>query len=323
MKTPTKICLITDEKYTVPTAVTVSSLICNMDNDSFYDIYIITYNVSDFSKEMFMKFENKHVSINFFEINENKFKNLKVYSHVPTTALLKFQIPDIFKEFEKILYIDGDIIVQKDLSELYNTALDNNYTAAVIDMVGEYSKNLQDIVGVDNYFNSGVMLLNLKQLRMDNIFEKLIDAKINHPYWTSMDQDPLNFVFNKKVLLLEPKYNATIAAFDEFKYDIATVNKFYNTNYKCMEELQADTVINHLAGCSRTRPWEYIDGTFSEQWTYYYLQSPFKHIELKRKVYNALLYPKLRPFLKNLFSVTNGKGCKILCILGIRIKFKK
>ena len=314
------ICLITDDNYIKPTAVAISSAICNKNNDSEYEFFIITKNVTQQNKKLFKKFETENVKIQFIDAKE-EIRDVTAYSHVPQTALLKFSLGEIFSDLDKILYFDGDIIVQNDLSEIYNINLGENYAAVVKDMIGDYSKGLSNILGVDAYFNSGVMLLNLDLMRQNNTKENLIKAKLEHN-WTHMDQDALNFVFNKKILLLDVKYNATIAAFKEFKYTIEEINKYYKTNYQTISELEENTVFNHFAGCSRTRPWKFYDGTYSDIWTYYYLKSPFKHQELDRKVYNALFYPKIRPLLKNLFSVVNEKGYKVITILGIKFPIK-
>lgn len=322
MSNNVKICMITDENYAIPTIVSLTSAIINKNIDTQYEIYVITKNVSEFYKTKFKDLEQKNTQITIIDKNSVKINSVKKYSHVPETALIKFELCNILKNEHKILYIDGDTLIQKDLSELYNIDLGQNYAAVVQDVVGEEIRKLHAKCGVNKYFNSGVLLLNLDLLRKINSTEKLIDTKLTHPQWHCMDQDAFNYVFQNKILWLKPKYNATIAAFILQQFDILTINKYYLTNYFSFEEFESDTIINHFAGCAKIRPWEYSDVLFSNLWGNYYLQSPLKHVKLNRKAYNNLLYPKIRPILNQIFSITN-QGCyKVICILGIKIKFK-
>ncbi|MBR1617324.1 glycosyltransferase family 8 protein [bacterium] len=318
-----QICLITDENYVKPTVVAISSIICNKDINTCCAFHIISKNVTDASKKLIKKFARDDIKIEFIDADD-ELKEIKEFSHVSKTALLKFRLAEIFNNLDKIIYLDSDIIVQKDLSQLYNIDLKDNYAAVVKDMVGIKAKGLDEVVGVKDYFNSGVMLLNLDLIRKDNLKDKLIKLKLESPKtWTRMDQDVLNYAFGDKTILLEVKYNATVGAFEEFNYSIDDINEFYGSNYSSKTELEDDVIVNHFAGCSRTRPWEYMDGLNSEIWTYYYLLSPFRFVALKRKVYSSLFYPKIRPILKNIFSITNGKNCKYLCVMGLKIKLKR
>lgn len=318
-----KLCMITDESYVIPTIVAITSAIKNKNADTNYEIFIITKNITDVSREKLLELVQDKVKIKLIDASALQLMNVKIHSHVPQTALLKFELANILKNENKILYLDGDIIVQKDLSELYNIDLGLNCAAVVGDLAGEEIRKLHIKCGVDKYFNSGVMLLNLDVIRKTNSVEKLVQAKINHPEWTCMDQDAFNFVFQNRVLWLEPKYNATTAAFVSHKFDIQTINKYYRTTYFSFTDLENDSIIIHFAGCSKTRPWQYLDVMYSMQWEHYYLQSPLKNIALNRKIYDNLLYPKIKPFLHAVFSITNHGCYKVLCILGMKIKFKK
>ena len=107
----------------------------------------------------------------------NELKNLHTFEEngicqATPSALLKFKISEILANYDKIIYLDGDILVQKDLTELYNIDIDGYYVAAVDDTGKIYHK--KDVYAkYPNYFNSGVMLLNLKKCREDNISSKL------------------------------------------------------------------------------------------------------------------------------------------------------
>jgi len=92
-----------------------------------------------------------------------------------------------------VLYLDGDILIQKDLSGLCAINIDDAYAGVVNDIVlTENDLHIQD------YFNSGVMLLNLKLLRENNMPAALLNLRKSSTGFTYMDQDCFNLLFEKK-----------------------------------------------------------------------------------------------------------------------------
>ena len=182
------ICMITDNNYVIPTAVGMTSAILNKNDNSIYHFILLLNGVSDDNKSKLLQLKSKNVLIDFIDVSSDKYSAINVQTHVPVSALLKFDIPNLISE-NKILYIDGDVIIQKDLTELYYTDIKQYSLAAVRDMGGELLQKFNEKVGVSKYFNSGVMLLNLERWRKDNISEKLILAKkiiLNGSVWIKM-----------------------------------------------------------------------------------------------------------------------------------------
>ncbi len=188
-------------------------------------------------------------------------------------ALLKFVLPELLPDCSRVLYLDGDILVKRDLTELYNTELEDNYVGGVLNSFTFYRKHLSFEDKVENYFNSGVMVLNLQLMRKDNITEKLIETKAKMGY-TLMDQIALNYVFDKRIYLLPVRYNYQILGLPGTNNDkeIQTLNKHYGTQYSNLEDLLADTVIVHFAG--RAKPWNTPTTPLSKEWYLTYLRSP-------------------------------------------------
>lgn len=90
------------------------------------------------------------------------------------TGLLRFNIIDIFPNYDKVLYLDDDILINGDLSELFETDLKNTYAVVVRSIDAELfidwrKSHENDNLNVEKYFNSGVMLLNLKKIREKQI----------------------------------------------------------------------------------------------------------------------------------------------------------
>lgn len=198
-QTDVNICMITDDNYIMPTAVAIHSMIVNKGSEK-YNFYIITSNLSDNSENEFKKFERDDVSVTIIrEDADKRFSGLHQFTKdsicvASISALLKFLIPDLLSSLDKVLYLDGDLIVQKDLYELYSIDLEDNYVAAVPDSSNLYWKNNFNTI-VRNYFNSGVMVLNLKKMRENNIKDVLIETKRNLTDTSLMDQNVFNIVF--------------------------------------------------------------------------------------------------------------------------------
>lgn len=324
------ICMITDDNYVIPTVVAITSAIKNKCKNAKYNFFIINSNISDYHKNKIKELENNEigVNINFIDADINKYKNLNVHTHVPVTALLKFDLPNLLN-LNKVLYLDGDIIVKKCLKDFYNLNIENYYLAAIRDMGGELTQKFNEKIEVDKYFNSGVLLLNLEKIRNENLFDILVKTKAEHPEWKCMDQDVMNYVMGSKALWADLKYNCMLPLYNHMKYSLKSINEFYNSNYSNKFEMEDDAVILHFAGGSERRPWENFNGTFSDIWDYYYKLSPYSNISLE-SVYNFYQSKKIKintksedKFIEKIFSIKNKDKHKVITILGIKIKLAK
>lgn len=143
--------------------------------------------------------ENKVIKIDVTDLYEREFghgKNENAYC-TPYTLLrlmadLIPQIPD------KILYLDIDMMIAKDISELYNTDISEYEYAAVREKYG--SKIIRP-----DYINAGMLLLNMKKIKETGLLEKARNL-IKKRKLLFADQDAIFWSTSKK-LLLPRKYN--------------------------------------------------------------------------------------------------------------------
>ena len=127
-----------------------------------YDISIITYQVSSENKERLLRQAAPNVTIRLIEaanVDIDDYREQGYY--VSPSSLLKFSIPDFLPDVKKVLYLEGDILVKQDLTELFEMPLKKTYAAGVRDMAGEVIARFHDKLSLDRYLNSGMMLLNL------------------------------------------------------------------------------------------------------------------------------------------------------------------
>ncbi|MBQ2814129.1 MAG: glycosyltransferase family 8 protein [Akkermansia sp.] len=276
------VCVISDANYHVPTTVALTSLKANLRPEVRCCVHYVCTSGQGWQREVIEQLSEPGFDIRWVEAQLGPYAELKEQTHVAVSALVKFDLPYLLPEVDKVLYLDGDILVTGDVAALYATDLTEHYMAAVRDMGGEETRHLHELVGVPQYFNSGVMLLNLEQMRCDELPEKLLRSKLQSPpTWTCMDQDVINDVMRGRVLNLPPRYNAMIPLFQNpmYGYTMAQINKFYGCDYADMGHLAADAVIIHFAGESYRRPWAQLNGSFAQLWQYYYLRSPFRTLD--------------------------------------------
>lgn len=273
------IVFICDDGYVLPTTVAITSIIHNKNKDTAININIIGKNLNKTNREIIDQIKAKNVIVNYIDVQDTlnlSVNNTHLLSNIPanSSALLKFNIPKLLPNIDKVLYLDGDIIVQNDLSVLYGWNISEVYGAAVKDIGIGIPKELAKLKG--NYFNSGVMLLNLKKMREDNISEKLCKYRENG-YNRFMDQDAFSWVFYGKTLFLPIKFNLLYSV---YKYDTyETIADNYRVEgCKTKKELLNNATIVHL--CSREKPWKYYVPTFSDLFKKYYALSPYKNNEL-------------------------------------------
>lgn len=131
------------------------------------------------------------------------------------TIYFRLFIQDMFPEYDKGIYIDSDVVVPGDISELYNVDLSDNLIGACSDKsvvdVPELARYMEEAVGVNKYkyINSGVLLMNLKEMR-EKEFSKKFLTLLNKYHFDCIapDQDYLNAICNGKILYLDEFWDA-------------------------------------------------------------------------------------------------------------------
>jgi lipopolysaccharide biosynthesis glycosyltransferase len=125
------------------------------------------------------------------------------------TIYFRLFIPAMFPEYDKAIYLDSDIVVPGDISELFMTELGDNLIGAAPDHsvvnIPQLVKYIEDGVGIDkyHYINSGVLLMNLKKLREAQLEQRFLElSKKYHFDCCAPDQDYLNALCKGKIVYL-------------------------------------------------------------------------------------------------------------------------
>lgn len=296
----------------MPTAVAITSIKENSSPESNYIIHIIANEITEFSREKFKKCECSNIKIDILDKNlDKRFENIYKKDndlHVSASALLKMQLPDFLEGIDKVLYIDGDVLIQQDLKELYDIELGSCYAAVVKDLISVRNINHLRKIGIKNkfYFNSGVMLLNLNKIREDNISNKLIEYRL-HGKNHFIDQDAFNVVFNENVIYISLKYNYLNKFHDWMDGD--SLSAFYNERIpKSKKKALRNAVIVHLG--THEKPWRYNMGVLTKLYLKYYEKSPYKDYEL---ILDDFVDPVI--YLDNIIKISKYESMKLRDII--------
>lgn len=286
------IVFISDDNYIMPTAVAIKSLFMNIvDQQQKYIIHLFTEDISEESEQLLQSSveSNGGLIIHRFDRNFFRDRNLQINqnTHVSPIALLKFEIANILDDVDMALYLDSDIIANGDISSIFDIDISDYYVAACYELwhyIDAVYKNKEAKIG-DFYFNSGVMLLNLKLIRNESLDKKLWRKKLemynsNHR-GSAMDQDTLNYVFQNRVYKLPIKYNCN-SHFTK-NIDINIINRVYSCNYRNLDDMKTDLIFIHYVG-KNEKPWLFSNGACCEIWDKYYCMFGWNLKNLKRKV---------------------------------------
>lgn len=273
---------LTDDNYAMTTAVAITSLYCNKSQGSNYTVYIICTGVNEENVAKLQSLAKPDMPINIIFAEDEKYEKFeKSNLHVSTAAIFKFEFPQIFSQYDKILYLDGDILVLDDVSELYNTDINDKYAAVVKDYkVTTYKTPHLERLHIEKkhkyYWNSGMMLLNLKKMREDNITEKLFDYRKNGINFF-MDQDAFNVVFEENVIYLPLKYNMLCGNILNCPADV--ISEYYGIEpYASIQDIISTAVVLHLTG--PCKPWDHLMPFITDLFIFYLKKSPYADLSI-------------------------------------------
>lgn len=280
-----------DNNYVPYLAVTIKSLLEHISNENFYEIYILENGISLYNQKLIKNLnlvENVKIEFINVDIYLEELKQKKFYTayYLNLSTYFRFFVTKIFKDFDKILYLDCDIIILEDIANLYNIEMpDDNLLAAVrdygvINLLNDkeridiykyenYFQNKLNLAIPTDYFQAGVILMNLKQLKKLDLINLCVEKtkEIGPPLF--VDQCILNSLFYNKVKLLPMKWNLlSYLLFDDDKMFLPSdiKNEYFEMIYK-------QEGIIHFA--TFEKPWLCPHLPLAEIWWQYARLTPF------------------------------------------------
>lgn len=230
-----------DDEYIPFLAVALQSIVEHSTDEYYYVIKILYTNISEENKEKINKYTKENINIEFVDLNYyiEKIKG-KLYTrdYFSMTTYFRLFISNLYPQYNKAIYLDSDIVLLTDVAKLYNEDIGDNLVGAVPDDIIQQNQVFQEyvekVVGVasyKNYFNAGMLIMNLDQLRKNKFQEKFLYLLENVKYSVVQDQDYLNRICKGRVKLLDIGWNVMPnATTDVNEEDIKLLH--YNYQYK-------------------------------------------------------------------------------------------
>ena len=122
------ICLASDQNYIDYTYVTVLSIAEHASKDSHYEVVILSTGVLEYKKQIFYALNSDNFSVRFVDmekyLEQTEMRNFFISRHVSTATYFRYFIPEIFSNYDRVLYMDGDVIALEDVAELFSFNID-------------------------------------------------------------------------------------------------------------------------------------------------------------------------------------------------------
>lgn len=287
------------DNYARHLGVVLLSMLKN--SNVFWNIYILHLEISEESKEKIKKIaEDFNSKVEFIGLQDSDFSNLKIPSDSYFNKIIyaKLMIPELLKKCEKVILLDCDMVVLKPLEEVYDIDLGDYFIGAVPDspLDQERSKNRLKLPKDMEYFNVGLLILDLEKLRKNKIFQEVIeyakqtDVKLELP-----EQDAMNVVLKNNYYILPSKYNVTHGVLLEKKFLIDNIGIIHYTgeikpwDERCLHPLRK----------------EYLKYLFLTPWKGYKLENSGLVNMIKREL--TMFKLKTREFRYKIRRIIKGR----------------
>ena len=291
-----------DDNYVPQLGTTIYSAMANASKDRHYDVVVLQRNIAWDKQERLRAFFQQFDNMTLRFINVDRLVsgvNLTTNNaHISVETYYRFLIQQVLPFYDKVLYLDSDIIINGDIAELYDTELGENLLAAVpdIDFLGNlnvkhglrmgYAKDVLHMQDPYAYFQAGVLVLNTRAMREHYTMRQWLEYASNHEYIYN-DQDVLNAHCEGKVTFLDWSWNVM--------HDCAgrVSNVFSlapNSAYDAYMASREHPKIIHYAGF--VKPWTDPDCDFASIYWRYARETPFYERLLKKVVQSTAPQPK-------------------------------
>lgn len=284
-----------NEKLTPMFGVVMTSVGVNVKSDDVM-MYLLHNGLKDKTIKRLNKIADRfHVGLKLLEIDQNILKDCptnKIIHYADVMMYARLLLPSMLTDLDKVIYLDCDLVVNKDLNDLWDTDVNDVAVAMAPDYHYNNAETLRRL-GIQGcyYLNSGVIVMNLDYWRKHVIQNKVLTYIIdNRDRIIYPDQDALNVILKDARMELPIIYN--VAPYLFYK----NIENIPGDRYEEIKEARESPVIFHYMG--PTKPWSlgnYIPG--NELFLKYQELSGWRHIVIQKHFFKRLLYT-LFPFYR-------------------------
>ena len=271
-----------DDNYAPYLGITIQSLINNSDKNNFYRILIFNESLNEEYKQILTNLATNNTFIEIVDVEKYiDSSNLYETRHFTKAMYYRLIIPRILKNNKKVIYLDCDILIMKDIAELFNVSLGDNVLGVVRNLCNIFTKkyviNTLNLSS-DTYFNSGVLVFNCEKYLEYNIDKECfnilkVNKNLNYP-----DQDILNIACKEKVKYLDDRWNVQWHHLWGDEIGIPLADEFKEEYSKAIESPYILHYTTHI------KPWSYPNRKYADRFWDYARQSEFFNDIIKKNL---------------------------------------
>lgn len=273
------------ENFVPYLSVATQSIVENASASRRYDIIVLTRDISPASMiTLTRQVKSDNVGIGFLDVDAALGDiELPHHGHFRPETYYRLLAPQLLPNVDKAIYLDSDLIVEKDIAGLFDVDVTGYPLAATRDAdtigqiegydatVGPYLKNELGMRDPHDYFQAGVLLMNLAELRRTVSPEEFL-ALSTQRMWRWLDQDVLNRVVNGNYVRVHMRWNY-LMDWQHLRRTHIVSNAPADVRAE-YDEAAADPAIIHFAGPDN-RPWLYPDADRADNFWRYAMHSPY------------------------------------------------
>lgn len=213
-----EIVIATDDNYVQHCGVVMSSIVSNAKPDTQIRFHIISDGLIYENLQKFQSYADEKTEVHFVYVDPDEFRQCPLPEGIGISqaTYYRLKMAELLPELDKALYLDCDVIVRRDLTDLWETDISQFYAAGVPDgITPDESARRTGLPPVQGFYsNAGVMLINLKYWRKDRLQDRFFQfieenySRINFP-----DQDVLNYCLQGRILQLSSLWNVQYFVF--------------------------------------------------------------------------------------------------------------
>lgn len=285
-----RVAFVADDSFVDFLGVAINSIIENASKERFYDILVMTSDISEENMEKLLTLEKRreNISIRFVFIDKwIESMNFVVSENYNKFTFYRLLLPDITESMDKILYLDADIVVNADVASLYDIDFDGNAIVGTYDVQiaawQNYDSGMRayfhalEVGESGRYVQAGVLLFNLDWMRKNGIMHKAIMRGCQDKFIFN-DQDLINIYFRDSIKLVNLKWNVLNLSED----GIENCKKYLNAQQrKEYEDARIHPCIVHYTG--KSFPCYGENGDFAQLYWSYAKHTPFYDALMSRK----------------------------------------
>ncbi len=282
-----------DNNYLQHLGVTLVSLLAN-NKDETFKIFIFSSDITDANKEKIASIIKPYAcEVEYIAFDKKIFEHINA-GRFSIATYYRLLMPK-YLTVDKLLYLDVDMVIDSSIKELYEQDIEEYYVAAVEDAWRD--RPYCNTLGMSpdaHYFNAGMLVVNLKKWRDENLFDTFLKYEKNATVeLESHDQDILNAVFNGRWKRLPLKYNQYEKNPD---LDRDRLLKVF-TEEEILEAQQHPVIVHYIGG---RKPWHYRNEHLQKALYWKYLMmTPYKTYKPSDKTLRNIISKNTPMFIRN------------------------